>query len=301
MGLATGYMAHFLAANWLELTVACLVVVLIRLAVRRSAHYKSYLSSSNDRPKKVIRKITVCAPSEAEEDSQTSNMVDPLWPEDLKQIPFTFNSLSKEESIKKSQDFYDLMKQRRTIRFFSSAPVPREVIENVIKAAGTAPSGAHTEPWTFVAVCDPNVKQELRTIVETEEEINYTKRMGKEWVRDLKGFQTNWVKEYLTVAPWLILVFKQTYGLLPDGRRRNHYYNEISTGLASGILLSAIHASGLTTLTSTPLNCGPALRLLLQRPPNEKLVLLLPVGYPAPDATVPELHRKPIDQIMTVV
>ncbi|XP_042858714.1 iodotyrosine deiodinase 1-like, partial [Penaeus japonicus] len=208
---------------------------------------------------------------------------------------------SPEESIKKSKEFYELMNTRRSVRFFSSDPVPREVIENVVRTAGTSPSGAHTEPWTFAVVGDPEAKQRIREIVEEEEEINYKKRMGDQWVQDLKALKTSWVKEYLTAAPWLILVFKQTYGLLPDGRKRNHYYHEISTALAGGILLTAIHNAGLVTLTSTPLNCGPALRTLLNRPPNEKLLLLLPVGYPSEDATVPDLKRKPLEEVMVVV
>ncbi|XP_045608156.1 iodotyrosine deiodinase [Procambarus clarkii] len=308
MGLATRYMAPFLAANWLEVTVACLVMVLIRLAVRRSSqastngHFNADHDSSSDHTKKGKRNVIESGGVGDEDDDQvTPNLVEPLWPEHLKHLPYNFTRVSAEESMRKSKDFYEVMNQRRTVRNFSSDPVPREVIQNVIRAAGTAPSGAHTEPWTFVAVCDPDVKEQLRTIVEAEEEINYTKRMGNQWLKDLKGLRTGWVKEYLTTAPWLILVFKQAYGILPDGRKRNHYYHEISTAIAGGILLSAIHTAGLATLTSTPLNCGPALRALLQRPPNEKLLLLLPVGYPASDATIPNLTRKPLEQIMAVV
>ncbi|ROT72314.1 putative iodotyrosine dehalogenase 1 [Penaeus vannamei] len=230
-----------------------------------------------------------------------SKVVDPLFPDDLDHIPYSRPRLSPEESIKKSKEFYELMDTRRSVRFFSADPVPREVIENVVRTAGTSPSGAHTEPWTFAVVGDPEVKQRVREIVEEEEEINYKKRMGNQWVQDLKALRTSWVKEYLTTAPWLILVFKQTYGMLPDGRKRNHYYHEISTALAGGILLSAIHNAGLVTLTSTPLNCGPALRTLLNRPPNEKLLLLLPVGFPSDEATVPDLKRKPLEDIMVVV
>jgi iodotyrosine deiodinase len=168
---------------------------------------------------------------------------------------------------------------------------------NIIKTAGTAPSGAHTEPWTFVVISDKDVKQSVRQLIEDEEEINYTKRMGNQWTTDLRPFKTNWNKPYLTDAPYIILVFKQVYGFNPDGTKKNHYYHEISVSIATGILLAAIQNAGLVTLTSTPLNCGPALKTLLGRPNNEKLMILLPVGYPSKDATVPAISRKPLDEI----
>ncbi|XP_059699353.1 iodotyrosine deiodinase 1 isoform X2 [Haemorhous mexicanus] len=175
--------------------------------------------------------------------------------------------------------------------------------ENVahVPFTGTSPSGAHTEPWTFVVVQDPYLKHKIREIVEEEEEINYKKRMGERWVNDLKRLRTNWIKEYLDTAPYLILIFKQVYGRLPNGKKKTHYYNEISVSIACGILLAALQNAGLYTVTSTPLNCGPQLRALLQRPANEKLLLLLPVGYPKKDATVPELTRKPLEDIMVVM
>ncbi|XP_075452676.1 iodotyrosine deiodinase 1 isoform X3 [Ascaphus truei] len=171
----------------------------------------------------------------------------------------------------------------------------------VMYSTGTAPSGAHTEPWTFVVVQDPEAKHKIREIIEEEEEINYLKRMGDKWVNDLKRLRTNWVKEYLDTAPFLILIFKQVYGLLSNNKKKIHYYNEISVSIACGILLAAIQNVGLVTVTTTPLNCGPRLRVLLQRPVNEKLLMLLPVGYPNKDATVPDLQRKPLDDIMVVV
>ncbi|XP_073483886.1 iodotyrosine deiodinase 1 isoform X2 [Aquarana catesbeiana] len=166
---------------------------------------------------------------------------------------------------------------------------------------GTSPSGAHTEPWTFVVVQDPEVKHRIREIIEEEEEVNYRKRMGDKWVNDLKRLRTNWVKEYLDTAPYLILVFKQVYGILSSDRKKTHYYNEISVSIACGILLAAIQHAGLVTVTTTPLNCGPRLRVLLERPVNEKLLMLLPVGYPSKDATVPDLKRKPLKDIMVVI
>uniref|UniRef100_A0ACB8GBL1 Uncharacterized protein n=1 Tax=Sphaerodactylus townsendi TaxID=933632 RepID=A0ACB8GBL1_9SAUR len=221
--------------------------------------------------------------------------------DNIAHIPFMTERYSEEDMVKRSKDFYALLNKRRSIRFISDEPVPREVIENVIKAAGTAPSGAHTEPWTFVVVQDLETKHKIREIIEEEEEINYMKRMGDRWVNDLKRLRTNWIKEYLDTAPYLILIFKQVYGMFPDGRKKTHYYNEISVSIACGIFLAALQNVGLVTVTSTPLNCGPRLRVLLQRPVNEKLLLLLPVGYPSKDATVPDLKRKPVDDIMVVI
>ncbi|NXE49225.1 IYD1 deiodinase, partial [Casuarius casuarius] len=221
--------------------------------------------------------------------------------ENIAHVPFFAERYSEAEMIKRSQEFYKLLNKRRSVRFLSDEPVPREVIDNVIRTAGTSPSGAHTEPWTFVVVQDPDLKHKIREIVEEEEEINYKKRMGDRWVNDLKRLRTNWIKEYLDTAPYLILIFKQVYGRLPNGKKKTHYYNEISVSIACGILLAALQNAGLYTVTSTPLNCGPHLRVLLQRPANEKLLLLLPVGYPKKDATVPALTRKPLEDIMVVM
>ncbi|XP_023662422.1 iodotyrosine deiodinase [Paramormyrops kingsleyae] len=220
---------------------------------------------------------------------------------DVSHVPFSLPRYSEAEMLHRSQEFYALMNGRRSVRFISPEPVPRDIIENVIRAAGTAPSGAHTEPWTFVVVADAQTKSEIRRIVEEEEEINYKLRMGEKWVTDLKRLRTNWVKEYLDTAPYLILIFKQTYGMHPSGKKRTHYYNEISVSISCGILLAALQNAGLVTVTTTPLNCGPQLRQLLQRPLNEKLLMLLPVGFPSEDATVPQLSRKPLDDIMVFV
>ncbi|XP_072297759.1 iodotyrosine deiodinase [Eucyclogobius newberryi] len=217
--------------------------------------------------------------------------------EDLAHVPYSPPRYNEEAMLKKSQDFYSIMDQRRSVRFISPEPVPREVIDNVIRTAGTAPSGAHTEPWTFVVVSDAETKHQIRLIVEEEEEVNYRQRMGDKWVNDLARLKTNWIKEYLDVAPYLLLIFKQTYGILPNGKKKTHYYNEISVCISCGILLAALQNVGLVTVTSTLLNCGPQLRLLLKRPANEKLLMLLPVGYPASGATVPDLKRKPLNDI----
>ncbi|XP_041661582.1 iodotyrosine deiodinase 1 [Cheilinus undulatus] len=218
--------------------------------------------------------------------------------DDCQHVPFSPPRYPEETMLQRSKDFYTLLNQRRSVRFISPEPVPREVIDNVILTAGTAPSGAHTEPWTFVVVSDPEMKHKIRQIVEEEEEVNYRQRMGDKWVNDLAKLRTNWIKDYLDVAPYLVLIFKQTYGILPNGKKRTHYYNEISVSISCGILLAALQNVGLVTVTSTPLNCGPQLRVLLKRPVNEKLLMLLPVGYPASDATVPDLKRKPLDEVM---
>ncbi|XP_069464226.1 iodotyrosine deiodinase 1 isoform X2 [Ambystoma mexicanum] len=221
--------------------------------------------------------------------------------EDVPHVPFSCERYPEEEMVRRSREFNELLSKRRSVRFISSEPVPREVIDNVIRTAGTSPSGAHTEPWTFVVVQDPEAKHKIREIIEEEERINYMKRMGDKWVNDLKRFRTNWIKEYLDSAPYLILIFKQVYGLLPQNKKKTHYYNEISVSIACGMLLAALQNVGLVTVTSTPLNCGPRLRVLLQRPVNEKLLMLLPVGYPSKDATVPDLARKPLEDIMVVL
>ncbi|XP_006978160.1 iodotyrosine deiodinase 1 [Peromyscus maniculatus bairdii] len=221
--------------------------------------------------------------------------------ESVEHIPFSHTRYPEQEMKTRSQEFYELLNKRRSVRFISSEPVPMEVIDNVIKAAGTAPSGAHTEPWTFVVVKDPDVKHKIREIIEEEEEINYMKRMGERWVTDLKKLRTNWIKEYLDTAPVLILVFKQVHGFAANGKKKVHYYNEISVSIACGILLAALQNAGLVTVTTTPLNCGPRLRVLLGRPSHEKLLVLLPVGYPSREATVPDLRRKALDQIMVTV
>ncbi|KAF5914813.1 hypothetical protein HPG69_010879 [Diceros bicornis minor] len=221
--------------------------------------------------------------------------------ENVEHIAFSHIRYPEKEMVKRSQEFYELLNKRRSLRFISNEQVPMEVIDNVIKTAGTAPSGAHTEPWTFVVVKDPDMKHKIRGIIEEEEEINYLKRMGHRWVTDLKKLRTNWIKEYLDTAPVLILIFKQVYGFAANGKRKVHHYNEISVSIACGILLAALQNAGLVTVTTTPLNCGPRLRLLLGRPANEKLLMLLPVGYPSKEATVLDLKRKRLDQIMVTV
>ena len=198
-----------------------------------------------------------------------------------------------------SLTFYEHLNKRRSIRDLSSDPIPMEIIENIIRAAGTSPSGAHSEPWTFVVVKDPKIKSQIREIIEQEEYLNYDRRMGEKWVKDLQFVGTTHEKPYLEEAPYLILVFKQIYHI-EDGVRYAHYYYEISTAIACGILVTAIHNAGLVTVVTTPLNSGVALKELLGRPENEKLMVLLPVGYPAEEAKVPDVQRKPLEKIMVV-
>lgn len=175
-----------------------------------------------------------------ETNQETEDSEESALPKDLKHIPYEYKRPSEMELFCQASEFYKIVTARRTIRFFSSDPVPKEVIYEIIKAAGTAPSGAHTEPWTFVAVSNQKIKEQIRYIVESEEEINYKKRMGVKWTTDLLPLRTNWIKEYLTTAPYLLLVFKQIYGILPNGKKKIHYYNEMSTCIACGILITAI-------------------------------------------------------------
>jgi iodotyrosine deiodinase len=184
------------------------------------------------------------------------------------------------------------MQKRRSVRMFSTDPVPRELLENAIRVAGTAPSGAHQQPWTFVAVADPELKKRIRDAAEVEEREFYDHRATPEWLDALDRLGTDWVKTHITDAPWVIVVFEQLYGPAKEKR----YYVKESVGIAVGFLLAALHESGLCALTHTPSPMG-FLRDLLGRPENERPFVLIPVGYPARDATVPDLERKPLDRI----
>ncbi|XP_016354226.1 iodotyrosine deiodinase 1-like [Sinocyclocheilus anshuiensis] len=281
--------------------VLCVIIgFLFKSSQRRETRSKQERSDQTARPwvDEDLQDDTEISSKHNEGDD---DWLDTTEEENLPHIPYTPIQYSATEMLERSEKFYSLMNLRRSVRFISPEPVPKQVIDNVIRTAGTAPSGAHTEPWTFVVVSDSDVKHKIREIIEEEEEINYKQRMGDKWVHDLKKLRTNWVKEYLDVAPCLILVFKQTYGILPNGKKKTHYYNEISVSISCGILLAALQNVGLVTVTTTPLNCGPQLRSLLQRPANEKLLMLLPVGYPASDAEVPDLKRKDLNDIMVTV
>lgn len=214
-------------------------------------------------------------------------------------IPYEFEALSQEESLKRSEGFLAQMNKRRSIRFFSDRDVPLGVIENIVQTAGSAPSGAHKQPWTFVVVRDQELKTQIRRAAEEEEKINYTERMSKEWLRDLAQLGTDWEKPFLEIAPYLIVVFRQRYGLSMDGKKSKHYYTTESVGISVGFLIAAIHNAGLVTLTHTPSPMN-FLKKILDRPDNEVPFVLLPVGYPADNATVPDIQRKGLNEIMIV-
>lgn len=194
-----------------------------------------------------------------------------------------------------SRAFYERMNLRRTVRMFSDRPVSREVIENCVLAAGTAPSGAHKQPWRFVAVADPELKRKIRAAAEEEEREFYGRRAGEEWLKDLEPFETNPDKPFIEIAPWIVVVFKM---MKTDEGGQVYYVNE-SVGIAVGLFLAAVHHAGLASLTHTPSPMG-FLSDVLERPAHERPFLLIPVGYPAEDCTVPELKRKGLGEVMVV-
>ena len=206
--------------------------------------------------------------------------------------------ISEEEMLLESLGFYQKLNSRRTIRNFSDKLVDRKVIENCIKTAGTAPSGANMQPWHFVLISDPAIKKQIRIAAEKEEKEFYKNRAPKEWLDVLAPLGTDDHKPYLETAPWLIAVFMQRFGKLPDGRKVKHYYGLESAGIATGLLITAIHNAGLASLTHTPSPMG-FLNEILERPKNERPFLLLVVGHPARDARVPDIKRKDISRIMT--
>lgn len=211
-------------------------------------------------------------------------------------IPYPHIQRSDEEILQCSKVFYEQMNKRRSLRFFSDRPIEKAVIEQLILTASAAPSGAHKQPWTFCAVSDPFIKSEIKKAAEKEEYVNYNGRMSEEWLEDLTPFGTNWEKPFLEIAPWLIVLFKKAYDLNEDGSKAKNYYVNESVGIAAGFLITAIHQAGLVTLTHTPSPMN-FLQTLLQRPENERPYLLLPVGHPAEDATVPVLKRKALNEV----
>ncbi len=198
-----------------------------------------------------------------------------------------------------SRRFYEILDRRRTVRTFSDRPVSRETIQNLILAAGTAPSGANKQPWRFIAVRDPALKKEIRAAAETEEREFYYRRANEQWLRDLLAVGTDEHKPFLEIAPWLIVVFKLMKDDAPGRLSDQVYYVNESVGIAVGMFLAAAHFAGLATLTHTP-SPMKFLAKVLNRPANERPYLLIPVGYPAQGCTVPDIHRKPLDQIMVV-
>ncbi len=214
-------------------------------------------------------------------------------------VPLQYERPSADASLKGSRTFLELLQARRSIRRFSSEPFPWELVENAIRAAGTAPSGAHQQPWTFVVVSDAETKHRLREGAEAEEREFYDHRATPEWKEAVRPIGTDWVKTHITDAPYVIVVFEQAWRW-EDGRKVKHYYVRESVGIAVGFLLAALQAAGLCALTHTP---SPMRFLgeILDRPENERPFILIPVGYPAEDAEVPDLERKPLDEILVRV
>lgn len=212
--------------------------------------------------------------------------------------PLVFTPRSRDEMIVRARQFHDEMQRRRTVRDYSSEPVPRDVVEAAIRAAGTAPSGANLQPWHFVAIGpeDRDLRRQIREGAEVEEREFYEHRAPKEWLEALAPLGTDWRKPFLETAPWLIAVFVRPHGLAADGHVVKHYYAVESVGIATGFLIAALHHAGLVTLTHTPSPMG-FLNTLLDRPSQERPFLLLVAGYPADDAQVPDITRKPLDVI----
>jgi len=202
----------------------------------------------------------------------------------------------QEEMKKRSAEFYVEMKRRRTVRQFSNRPVPREIIDDCLKTAATAPSGANMQPWSFVVVTDAVLKRQIRKEAEKTERDFYANSAARQWVENLKPLGTNEHKPFLEVAPYLIVIFAQRYGLLPDGNKKSHYYVNESVGIATGILIAAVHHAGLVCLTYTPSRMN-FLNQVLSRPSNEKPFLLLVVGYPAKDTVVPKIAKKSLKDV----
>ena len=215
-------------------------------------------------------------------------------------IPYRGVSYAEQEMLKRSKSFYQHIRSRRSLRHFSARSFPISVLEYCIRTAACAPSGAHKQPWSFCVVSDAQLKREIREAAEKEEYTNYHRRMSQRWLEDLKPLATNWKKPFLEEAPYLIVVFKRVYeaSALDSEKQSNYYVNE-SVGLACGFFLLALHEVGLVALTHTPSPMG-FLSRLLRRPDNERPFLLIPVGYPAVGARIPDLRRKSLEEIMYI-
>lgn len=215
-------------------------------------------------------------------------------------VPYRPERMPAAESLARAAALRERLDRRRTVRRFAPDPVPEQVVRDAIGCAATAPSGAHQQPWTFVLVKDPDVRRRIRAAAEEEERVSYEGRLGEEWLAALRPLGTDEVKPHLTDAPHLIVVFQQRHWLGPDGTKRKHYYVDESVGIAVGMLLTALHLSGLAALVHTP---SPMrfLQEVLEQPANEKAFAVIPVGYPATDCEVPDLIRKSLDQVMVEV
>jgi nitroreductase len=213
-------------------------------------------------------------------------------------IKLKYNSIEESEMLENSKRFYNQMDLRRSVREFSDKQVPVEIIKNLIMTASTAPSGAHKQPWFFCAVSDKFLKHKIREAAEEEEYKSYHGRMSLEWLRDLEAFATDHNKPFLDIAPWIIVVFKKPYDIINGEKRKNYYVNE-SVGIAVGLLLAAVQNAGLVALTHTPSPMN-FLERVLNRPENEKAFLLIPIGYPADNVTVPKLDRKNLNGVLDI-
>ena len=211
-------------------------------------------------------------------------------------IDLDFSHIPEEKMIENASDFYELMNKRRTTRHFSKKTVPRDLIEMAIKTAGTAPSGAHLQPWTFVVISNEELKLKIRQAAEVEEKKTYSERMPEAWAELLRPLGTDHIKEHITDAPWVVVVFRQSKRLRDNGESSPTYYSQESCGIAIGLFIAAIQNMGLTTLTHTP-SPMKFLREILNRPEHEHAMLLMPVGYPAKNAKIPNLKRKTLDEI----
>jgi len=211
-------------------------------------------------------------------------------------IPYEYIPQTEEEQMHRAESFYQLCSRRRSIREFSNKPVPKNLLELIMRTAGTAPSGANKQPWRFVVVTDPELKHNIRLAAEAEEKQSYERRMPQEWLDDLAVLGTDWHKEFLEIAPALIVMFSIPFTTEGERTRKNYYVKE-SVGIAAGFLLAAIHNAGLVALTHTP-SPMDFLQKILDRPENEKAFLLLPVGYPREGTRVPDIHRKPFAEIV---
>ena len=214
-------------------------------------------------------------------------------------IPYRPTRISIEESKNRANDFYSLMNARRSVRHFSDEPVPKELIEQAIRTASTAPSGAHRQPWQFVAISNAEIKLQIKDAAEKEEREFYEGgKTPKEWLNAVRPMGTNAEKPYLTLAPWIVVLFEEVHRIDESNSIEKNYYVKESVGIACGLFIAALQNMGLATLTHTPSPMG-FLSKLLDRPANERPFVLFPIGYPAPDASIPDLTRKPLDEIST--
>lgn len=216
-------------------------------------------------------------------------------------VPYRPQRRQPDVQLERARAFYQEMDQRRSVRFFSDDPVPRELIDHAIRTASTAPSGAHRQPWTFVVIGDAGIKKEIRVAAEEEERINYEGgRLPEHWREALEPLGTDWHKGYLETVPWIVVLFEQRYGIDDHGEKAHHFYVKESCGIAAGLFITALHHMGLATLTHTPSPMG-FLTKLLERPENERPFCMFPIGYPADDCVVPDLRRKSLEEVSVEV